>query len=51
MLYDAFQILKDTILPGKVLDDFDKLIRDSNNDGFIMLYDAFQFLKRSILGI
>ncbi len=51
MLYDAFQILKDTILPGTVLDDFDKLIRDANNDGFIMLYDAFQFLKRSILGI
>jgi len=49
-MYDAFQILKDTIIPGVTLDEIDVKIRDYNEDGNVRMYDAFQFLKDSILG-
>ena len=48
-MYDAFQILKDTIIPGVALDEIDIKIRDYNEDGNVRMYDAFQFLKDSIL--
>ena len=49
-MYDAFQILKDTIIPGATLDAIDVKIRDYSGDGNVRMYDAFQFLKDSILG-
>lgn len=49
MMYDAFQILKGTIV-GNTLEKIDIFVQDYNNDGKVMMYDAFQFLKQAILG-
>jgi len=46
-MYDAFQILKDSLFNGK-LDEIDMLIRDYDENGYIRMYDAFQFLKDSL---
>ncbi len=46
-MYDAFQILKDSLFDGK-LDEFDMLIRDYDGNGHVRMYDAFQFLKDSL---
>lgn len=47
-MYDAFQILKDTILSSDTLPKIDKIIRDYNQDGIIRMYDAFSFLKLAL---
>lgn len=46
-MYDAFQILKDSLFNGK-LDEIDMLIRDYDGNGHVRMYDAFQFLKDSL---
>ncbi len=46
-MYDAFQILKDSLFNGK-LDEIDMLIRDYDGNGAVRMYDAFQFLKDSL---
>lgn len=46
-MYDAFQILKDSLFNGK-LDEIDMLIRDYDGNGYVRMYDAFQFLKDSL---
>ena len=48
-IYDAFQILKDVLVPGKTLSEIDIQIRDFNGDGQVRIYDAFQFLKQAIM--
>ena len=48
-IYDAFQILKDVLVPGNNLSEIDIQIRDFNGDGQVRIYDAFQFLKQAIL--
>lgn len=49
-MFDSFQILKDTIVPGIFLDEIDIKIRDYNNDEKVRMYDAFQFLKEAVVG-
>ena len=46
-MYDAFQILKDSLFNEK-LDEIDMLIRDYDGNGHVRMYDAFQFLKDSL---
>lgn len=46
-MYDAFQILKDSLFNGN-LDEIDMLIRDYDGNGHVRMYDAFQFLKDSL---
>lgn len=49
-MFDSFQILKDSIMPGVTLDEIDIKIRDYNSDGKVRMYDAFQFLKEAVVG-
>lgn len=47
-MYDAFQILKETLFSVNNLSELDILIRDFNGDGIVKMYDAFSFLKYSL---
>ena len=48
-LYDALQILKQSILGGNLSDEM-LYIMDYNDDGRVKLYDALKFLQQAILG-
>ena len=47
-LYDALQILKQSILGGDLTDEM-LYIMDYNDDGKVRLYDALKFLQQAIL--
>ena len=47
-LYDALQILKQSILGGNLSDEM-LYIMDYNDDGKVKLYDALKFLQQAIL--
>ena len=48
-LYDALQILKQSILGGNLSEEM-LYIMDYNDDGKVKLYDALKFLQQAILG-